>query len=180
MVIIPHSQHLSSNVLFFFKKKRWACHLGKFFGRFISPVLARTIGLLALREEPGPFTNSDPLNHIRCPVFQYLTSFFGIWIFESGHVGRSHRALRSICADVVGVEVLGTADIQPCATDDRMCEVGVGRLSFEVEAADHLEALRCDGQQGHRVLAVQGADHPVGAGYADLAHRLIELDGLAC
>lgn len=71
------------------------------------------------------------------------------------------------------MEVLGTADIQPCAADDRMCEVGVGRLSFEVEAADHLEALMGDAQQAHRALVVQDVDHPVGAGYADLAHRLI-------
>ena len=90
------------------------------------------------------------------------------------------QTARSIRANIIGVEILITSNIEPSTDNDRMCKVGVGRLPFQLEPADHVETVRSDSQQEHRALMVQGIDHSVGAGDTHLAQCLVELDGLAC
>ena len=70
--------------------------------------------------------------------------------------------------EIVGVEVLIAADVESSAADDRVSEVGVGRLLPHLELAGDVESVVSDIGQIYRTFVVESVDSPVGIGGADL------------
>ena len=64
----------------------------------------------------------------------------------------------SIRADIVGVEVLVAADVEPSAADDGVGKVRVGGLLFNLKPAGDVESVISDIEQVHCALVVQGVD----------------------
>ena len=121
-------------------------------------------------------TGTSPVARIR---FRETSRAFSRSQSGAVKIGSIQRAIRSVCANVVDVKILITAEIQLSAANDRMREVGINGLPFQVELADNVETIRSNRQQGHRALVVQAVDHVVGAGDANLAQSLVEFDSLA-